>query len=397
VLASDQADVRASFSNYGATTVNIAAPGTNILSTIWDRALVQQEVGGSLVPGSSSSCVGNPATCMASTIFSAAGMDCVGSNCRWGFQESGGNLFLFGDTTFPGGVSYSTLIDGTIGTAGQPTTTPHVVLRYYAAWDLECNSDYVDVQVFNGTTWETLSASSYNLSVGCSTSHTLSGRMFPAYSPYAAAVSHDITSQVAANSGTAQIAFHFVSNGTPNNFSLNGGVQIINVTIDEQGATPAYDLFMGTSMASPMVAGVAALVLSAPSPPTTPAELKTRILSTGEPIAGLHCLVSSSKRVDAFAAVQNTTTANPDNSDCAAPVVATAGGGGGGCLITWATEDWLPRDALQPLRDVREWLWQQGPWGRALVRGYYRASAGIIAWLRGVRAQALAQPHTAAI
>jgi hypothetical protein len=101
--------------------------------------------------------------------------------------------------------------------------------------------------------------------------------------------------------------------------------------------------------------------------------------------------------VDAFAAVQNTTTANPDNSDCAAPVVATAGGGGGGCLITWATEDWLPRDALQPLRDVREWLWQQGPWGRALVRGYYRASAGIIAWLRGVRAATLAQPHTAAI
>jgi subtilisin family serine protease len=405
VLASDQADVRASFSNYGATTVNIAAPGTNILSTVWSRVVVQQELGAT---ASTADCATNSTTCFDSTIYDGnPSADCVAGSgsCEWGGIKSG-TYYILGDVSPPGGVGYADNIDGTITTQAVSTSgASKVVLRYYAAWDTECNNDYVDVEVKNAVgTWIKLDATDFNAASSASlcatpSAHTHMGRMGSVYGGFVA-FSHDISAQASGNTAL-QVQFRFVTNGSVHSSVVPGGFQVVNVTIDKQDAAPVYDLFMGTSMASPMVAGVAALVrekmIAEGTPDPSPAQIKTRILSTGQVIAGLHCLTSTSKRVDAFAAVQNTTTANPDNSDCAAPVVATAGGGGGGCLITWLTEDYLPRDALQPLREVREWLWQQGPWGRALVRGYYRASAGIVAWLRGVRAATLALPHTAAI
>jgi subtilisin family serine protease len=77
------------------------------------------------------------------------------------------------------------------------------------------------------------------------------------------------------------------------------GYQILSTTPDG-----GYASVSGTSMASPHVAGVAALLLSK-EPSLTPAEVKQRIISTAEPIAALVSKAVSSGRVNAFDALTN--------------------------------------------------------------------------------------------
>ncbi len=75
------------------------------------------------------------------------------------------------------------------------------------------------------------------------------------------------------------------------------GVNILSTT------GGAYDSFSGTSMATPHVAGVAALVWGN-DPKLTALELKARLIATAKPIASLKGKVSSGGMVDAFAALK---------------------------------------------------------------------------------------------
>jgi subtilisin family serine protease len=74
-----------------------------------------------------------------------------------------------------------------------------------------------------------------------------------------------------------------------------------------------YGSISGTSMASPHVAGIAALLLSK-EPSLTPAEVKQRIITTAEPVPALASKAVSSGRVNAFDALTNriTPAAKPD-------------------------------------------------------------------------------------
>ena len=74
-------------------------------------------------------------------------------------------------------------------------------------------------------------------------------------------------------------------------------------TVPDRG----YASISGTSMASPHVAGVAALLLSK-EPSLTPGEVKQRIVSTAEPIPALVSKAVSSGRVNAFDALTNRIT-----------------------------------------------------------------------------------------
>lgn len=66
-----------------------------------------------------------------------------------------------------------------------------------------------------------------------------------------------------------------------------------------------YGSFSGTSMASPHVAGIAALVLSN-EPSLTPAQVRDRIVSTAEPASAVASKMVSSGRASAYNALTNT-------------------------------------------------------------------------------------------
>ncbi len=75
----------------------------------------------------------------------------------------------------------------------------------------------------------------------------------------------------------------------------------------------AYDSWSGTSMATPHVSGVAALLWSH-EPQLTNAEVKQRLLLTARPLAGLHNKTSTGGMIDAYNALSNTVPP-PDPND----------------------------------------------------------------------------------
>jgi thermitase len=305
VAATDQADALATFSNTGTNTVSVGAPGVNILSTVTGRDVLQSETLSGVTAPADTRCSTQVATCMDNTIFNNGTADCTGAVCRWGIYKlsSTGGAF-YGDNDATSG--YAAGSDGTIVSQAINTTgAQRVVLRYLAAWELACNTAYVDVQVSpNGSTWTTLPAAETNindtLTNYCSTTHTHSGRTYPVYGGLDFA--HNITAYAGAN---MQVRFVFhTTNPSPADFAFTGGFAMLNIAIDVQASdySTSYRLFNGTSMASPLTAGVAALVKSK-YPGYTAAQLKSAVVNTGDAVSSLTNTTVSGRRVNARAAL----------------------------------------------------------------------------------------------
>lgn len=302
VLATDQADQVASFSNVGSLTVNMGAPGVNILSTVTGRDIRQSETLSYIGTGADTRCSLTVSTCMNSTIFDAGLTDCTGTSCRWGvYKPLGSAGFIYADNDASS--SYAANINGTITSqAINVTGAQRITLRYFAAWELECNNDYVDVEVFNGA-WQLLLTTDLNINNSFSgfcapNVHTHTGRTYPYYGPIE--ISHDITPYANA---ALQVRFRFVTNGSVNYF-LTGGFLMTDIYIDVQtnDYTTAYKVFSGTSMASPMAAGVAALVKSR-YPAYSAVQLKQAVVNSGDSLTNLSGLTTSGRRANARRAV----------------------------------------------------------------------------------------------
>jgi len=302
VAATDQHDQRAVFSNYGPTTVSVGAPGVNIMSTVTGRNVIQSETLSSVAIGTDTRCSTGVATCMNNTIFDAGTTDCTGTSCRWGVYKSSSTYrWIYGDNDALTG--YGPNINGTITSqAINVAGAQRVVLRYAAGWELECNNDYVDVAVFDGANWQPLTTTDLNVNntlTGYCTpnSHTHTGRTYPIYGVLKLA--HDITAYANA---ALQVRFSFVTNGSTS-YLLQGGYAMTDIYVDVQPTltseySTSYRLFNGTSMASPMTAGVAALVKSR-FPGYTAAQLKSAVVNTGDPVPALAGQVSTGRRVNA--------------------------------------------------------------------------------------------------
>jgi len=312
VAATDQRDQLATFSNTGPNTVSVGAPGVNILSTVTGRTIRQQETGASL-PNGTTNCNTDVATCFDNTIFNNGVTDCTGAACRWGLEKNVlfSGLTIGGDISASAGTTYANNVNGTITAQTiDVSADTRVVLRYAAWWDLQCgsgNNDYVDVQVWNGSTWITLQAPNFNINDAlanfCASSHTHTGRQASAF-PAPVEVSHDITAYI---NPALQVRFTYVTDGSVNTTVIPYAFQIWDIYIDVLPAAAtdyatSYKLSNGTSMASPMTAGVAALVKSY-YPAYSVSQLKTAVVNVGDSVSALMGQTVSGRRVNAFNAL----------------------------------------------------------------------------------------------
>lgn len=289
VAATDQNDALASFSNYGKNSVDVAAPGVNIYSTIPGRVPV------------------------------------IG--CGWNFDdgtEQGWNTSTYDTLT-------RTNVTDTMGVTNATSNSPSYSLtdsvggsyannRIYTATSPSCNLsgvtdarlefavnvdveygwDYVDVLASGGTTWSSLLG---GVPITGNTGGWISGSL-------------DLNAWN--NASAFQLRWTLTTDGSNCNPYTNScvpaypydGVYVDDIAVTKSISTGytgnEYIFYQGTSMATPHVAGVAALTLAQDSTLSVPGDvskLRTRVIESGEWLETLETKISSEKRINAYNAV----------------------------------------------------------------------------------------------
>jgi len=268
VAATDQNDNLASFSNYGATSVDVAAPGTNIYSSRPDRQTVWSD---NFDDGSISDWTTG------------------GTNNAWNTTNSLSYSASYSLTDSPGvDVDYQNDTDSWV-------TSPVLDLSSHTGTKLEfklrgiseSNYDFLYVQTStDGSSW-----TNQNILIGStiysSISGTSSGNWLSA------------TTDLGAYDGNsaAYIRFRFVSDGS----ITKDGWYIDDVTVTAAASSydgTEYQYLQGTSMAAPHVSGLAALI-KAQSSSLTNIEIKARIENTVDSKGSLSGKVATEGRVNA--------------------------------------------------------------------------------------------------
>lgn len=265
VAATDQVDNLATFSNFGAVSVDVAAPGVNIESTVpparinnnsWNFdtgtatgwTLETRDNLGNLVPNTVA--VSNEASL--SPAFSLT-------------DSPGGNYVV--------NRSYRA-VSPAVNLAGKQGAL--LSFNFNQATEFGVDPVFKDISTDGGVTW---------LSQG-GTSGTSGGWLTSSI-------------DVGALDGLAAARFRFrlESNAT----NVLDGVHIDDVAISIPGTVYAgneYTFLNGTSMATPHVAGLAALIWAA-EPALTHLQVRTRILNTGDPLPSLPGKTATGSRINA--------------------------------------------------------------------------------------------------
>ena len=265
VAATDQNDQLAIFSNFGSTTVQVAAPGVRINSTAPTSNVTQV-----LFHDFDSSPTG-------------LGYTFGGANGTWGFTSSSSFSHPNSLTDSPTG-NYQNGTDSfatgpVFSTEGQRGCRFDSRVRYQT--ELEIDEVFADVSKTSGTNWQV--------------SRGISGDSNDQFYP--------ITwGDIADGSVGSRFRFRFVSDE-----SLTfDGVYLDNVRIACVAGTPSgmtdYQFLQGTSMATPYVAGLVGLLLSV-NPNLTVSQLRNAILNTVDRKASLSGKVSTGGRINARAAL----------------------------------------------------------------------------------------------
>jgi len=247
VAATDQNDNRASFSNYGSTSVDVGAPGTNIYSTVTTRHDVfSDDFNGGL---------GNWTT--------------GGTNNTWGIVSN------YLDES-PGD-NYADNTDSWIRTTSAISLAGEIGIRL--EFQLRGISEsffdflYIDTSP-DGTTW---------------TNHgQLSGTSNNNWIP----MEYDINTHAG---GNVYIRFRFTSDGSVNYDGWH--IDDVKVTAYTDTNHNSYDHFNGTSMATPIVSGIAGLI-KASNPALTNIQIKSLIESNVDTLGSLAGLVATGGRVN---------------------------------------------------------------------------------------------------
>ncbi len=286
VGATTQNDRLASFSNYGASEVDIAAPGVNILSTI---------PGGGYTPISTDlffdgmengNVYWDPER--TSGNWAISDENAFDDNMAW--SDSPGGNYVYGDTGVELNFSLVSLPIDLSAEAGK-----NLMLGFWLYKDLlpdqtACGKKdtlYVEVSADNGETWTALAA------------HTGGD---PNWKCYAYAISSDLFT----NTFRIRFRMDIWPNGSAD------GVYIDKIGIGEANAMGAFKFANGTSMAAPHVSGAIAMMASLYPDESMDARI-SRLLGGTDRLEVLKGVLATDGRLNLDAAVQ------PDPAAC--PIV----------------------------------------------------------------------------
>jgi subtilisin family serine protease len=264
VAATDQNDALAPFSNYGKTSVDLAAPGTNVLST-------QPEYGLPLFEDGFESPLG--------TTWTTGGLH--NSWARTGEHTASGSFSLADSPGAPYANSTNSFVRRTapVDLAGQAGCR----LRYQMRLETELGHDRLFVEA------------STNASSGWKTVGGWSGSTQGAFQSRSSDLS-DFDGE-----GTVYVRFRLVTDAS----GLADGVHLDNVSVsclDSAFEGDELVLLSGTSMAAPHVAGAAALVL-ATRPGATTAAVRGALLTRVDHKAALAGKVATGGRLNLLRAI----------------------------------------------------------------------------------------------
>lgn len=254
VAATDQNDALATTSNYGVTSVDMAAPGVNIYSTV------------------------PPARTMV-------------TGCSWNFDDGTTQGWSVTDTV---GVTTEDANSPSNSITDSPLATNYANNMQYEAWAPACNltgkEGAVLEMVFN---LDTVSPDGFYPAVfNGTTKKTLTG--YTGNSGGWVSDSFDMTAWD--NTSTARVGWILQTDASV----VADGVHVDDVTVTIPGTTHVgseYTFLNGTSRAAAHVSGVAALLWAA-QPNLTVSEIRTLVINSGDPVSGLVSFVASGKRLN---------------------------------------------------------------------------------------------------
>jgi len=283
VASTNQNDELSLFSQFGLTSVDVAAPGENILSAVAEETYLAETfediVPFNLPVGWVASGTGGANWAASSTFTSGGDPD----------------IRLFADKDNPYNNNFDSVI--TLPTINLSTATSANIVFFSKCdteEDVDLVNDYAVLEITkNGSDWTEVGR--WN-----ETSTTVEWNDYFGDGTYRG---YNFDEEIPSEYLTANFGIRFRWHTNESIVSADGcsidDIQIVGYT---DGANNAYDYYNGTSMATPHVAGLVGLIWGY-DPYLSPASLKNRILTTGNSLAALATTTVSGKRINAYNAL----------------------------------------------------------------------------------------------